>query len=195
MASTSKKQDYVLLSGCLLFGDKQKFQHFLKNFGNEFLINIYLDKELLNYKDKNPLDWLIQLNKTQKQITIQNISENIRHIISLLDQNATTMPSPEIAKEMSQKNNTLTISPQKDYELGMHSKNISWCQTEELDDSDSAQRNLENFSDDSNSPPSTSSNKQTIQINLQSLKIKIPKQSKPPKCEKEKPTCKAKSNF
>ena len=64
MASTSKKQDYVSLSGCLLFGDKQKFQHFLKNFGNEFLINIYLDKELLNYKDKNPLDWLIQLNMT-----------------------------------------------------------------------------------------------------------------------------------
>ena len=74
-----------------------------QNFGNEFLINIYLDKELLNYKDKNPLDWLIQLNTTQKQITIQNISENIMHIISLLDQNATTMPSPEIAKETSQK--------------------------------------------------------------------------------------------
>ena len=64
MASTSKKQDYVSLSGCLLFGDKQKLQHFLKNFGNEFLINIYLDEELLNYKDKNPLDWLIQLNMT-----------------------------------------------------------------------------------------------------------------------------------
>ena len=103
MASASKKQDYVLLSGCLLFSDKQKFQHFLKNFGTEFLINIYLDEELLNYEDKNPLDWLIQLNTTQKQITIQNISENITHIISLLDQNATTMPSPEIAKEMSQK--------------------------------------------------------------------------------------------
>ena len=103
MASTSKKQDYILLSGCLLFGDKQKFQHFLKNFGNEFLINIYLDEELLNYKDKNPLDWLIQLNKTQKQITIQNISENIMHIISLLDQNTTTMPSPEIVEETSQK--------------------------------------------------------------------------------------------
>ena len=102
MASTSQKQDYILLSGCLLFGDKQKFQHFLKNFGNEFLINIYLDKELLNYKDKNPLDWLIQLNTTQKQITIQNISENIMYIISLLDQNA-TMPSPEIAEEMNQK--------------------------------------------------------------------------------------------
>ena len=77
----------------------------------------------------------------------------------------------------------------------MHSKNISWCQTEELDDSDSAQRNLENFSDDSNSPPSTSSNYQTIQKNLQCLKIKIPKQSKPPKCEKEKPMCKAKRNL
>ena len=61
----------------------------------------------------------------------------------MLDQNATTMPSPEIAEEMSQ----------KDYGLGMHSKNISWCQTEELDYSNSAQRNLENFSDDSNSPP------------------------------------------
>ena len=35
MASASKKQDYVLLSGCLLFGDKQKFQHFLKNFGKQ----------------------------------------------------------------------------------------------------------------------------------------------------------------
>ena len=195
MASTSKNQDYVSLSGCLLFGDKQKFQHFLKNFGNEFLINIYLDEELLNYKDKNPLDWLIQLNKTQKQITIQNISENIMHIISLLDQNATTVPSPEIAKEMSQKTDAVTISPQKDYGLGMHSKNISRCQTEELDDSDSAQRNLENFLDDSNSPLSTSSNKQTIQKNLQPLKIKIPKQSKPPKCEKEKPMCEAKSNL
>ena len=195
MASTSKKQDYISLSGCLLFSDKQKFQHFLKNFGNEFLINIYLDDELLNYKDKNPLDWLIQLNKTRKQITIQNVSENITHIISLLDQNATTMPSPEIAEETSQKNDAVTISPQTDYGLGMHSKNISRCQTEELDDSDSAQRNLENFSDDSNSPPSTSSNIQTVQKNLQPLKIKIPKQSKPPKCEKGKPMCKAKINF
>ena len=64
MVSASKKQHYVLLSGCLLFGDKQQFQHFLKNLGNEFLININLDDELLNYEDKNPLDWLIQLNKT-----------------------------------------------------------------------------------------------------------------------------------
>ena len=173
MASASKKQDYVSLSGCLFFSDKQKFQHFLKNFGTEFLINIYLDEELLNYKDKNPLDWLIQFNMTQKQITIQNISENITHIISLLDQNATTMPSPEIAEDMSKKNDAVTISPQTDYRLGMHSKNISRCQTEKLDDSGSAQRNLENFSDDSNGPPSTSSNKQTIQKNLQPLKIKI----------------------
>ena len=64
MTSASKKQDYVSLSGCLLFSNKQKFQHFLKNVGTEFLINIYLDEELLNYKDKNPLDWLIQLNTT-----------------------------------------------------------------------------------------------------------------------------------
>ena len=105
------------------------------------------------------------------------------------------MPSPEIAKETSQKNDAVIISPQTDYGLGMHSKNISRCQTEELDDSDSAQRNLENFSDDSNGPPSTSSNKQTIQKNLQPLKIKIPKQSKLPRCEKEKPTCEAKSNL
>ena len=41
------------------------------------VININLDDELLSYQDKNPLDWLIQLNKTQKQITIQNISEKI----------------------------------------------------------------------------------------------------------------------
>ena len=105
------------------------------------------------------------------------------------------MPSPEIAKEMSQKIDAVTISPQTIYRLGMHSKNISQCQTEELDDSNSAQRNLENFSDDSNGPPLTSSNKQTIQKNLQPLKIKIPKQSKPPKCEKEKTMCKAKSNL
>ena len=186
MTSASKMQDYISLSGCLLFSDKQKFQHFVKNFGTEFLINIYLDEKLLDYEDKNPLDWLIQLNTTQKQITIQNISDNIMHIISLLYQNETTMPSHEIAKETSQKNDAITISPQKDYGLGIHSKNISQCQTEELDDSDSAQRNLENFSDDSNSPPSTSSNKQTIQKNLQPLKIEIPKQSKPPKCEKRK---------
>ena len=95
------------------------------------------------------------------------------HIISLVDQNATTTPSAEIAKEMSQKNDAITISPQTDYGLGMHSKNISRCQTEELDDSDSAQRNLENFSDDSNSPLSTSSNKQTVQKNLQPLKVKF----------------------
>ena len=37
---------------------------------------------------------------THTQITIQNISENIMHIISLLDQNARTMPSPEIVKKM-----------------------------------------------------------------------------------------------
>ena len=49
-------------------------------------------------------------------------------------------------------------------------KSISQCQTEELDDSDSAQRNLENFSDGSNSPLSTSSKKQAIQKNLQPLK-------------------------
>ena len=168
MASASKKQDYISLLGCLLFSDKQKFQHFLKNFGNEFLINIYLDEALLNYNDKNPLDWLVQLNTTQKQITIQNISENIMLIISLLDQNATTMPSSEIAEEMSKKNDAVTIFSQKDYGLGMHSENISQCQTEELDDSNSAQRNLENFSDDNNSPPpppSTSPNKQTIQKN------------------------------
>ena len=154
MTCASKKQDYILLSGCLLFGDKQKFQHFLKNFGTEFLINIYLDEELLDYEDKNPLDWLIQLNMKHKQKTIQNIRDNITHIISLLDQNATTMPSPEIAEETSQKNDAITISPQTDYGLGMHSKNISRCQTEELDDN-----SFENFSDDSNSPPSTSSNK------------------------------------
>ena len=69
------------------------------------------------------------------------------HIISLLDQNVTTMPSPEIAKETSKRNDAVTISPQKYYGLGMHSKNISRCQTEELIDSDSAQRNLENFSE------------------------------------------------
>ena len=75
------------------------------------------------------------------------------HIIALLDQNATTMLSPEIVKETSQKNDALTVSPQKYYGLGMHSKNISQCQTKELNNSDSAQINLENFSDDSNSPP------------------------------------------
>ena len=56
MTSASKMQEYVSLSGCLLFSDEQKFQHFLKNFGTEFLINIYLDEELLDYEDKNPLD-------------------------------------------------------------------------------------------------------------------------------------------
>ena len=102
----------MLLSGCLLFCDKQKFQHFLKNFGNEFLININLDDETqLNYEDKSPIDWTIQLNNKQKQITIQNISENITPIISLLDQNAAGRSSPEI--EMSQ-NNGVTVSPEKD---------------------------------------------------------------------------------
>ena len=189
MTSASKKQDYVSLSGCLLFNNKQKLQHFLKNFGTEFLINIHLDEELLNYREKNPLEWLIQLNMTQNQITIKNINDNITHIISLLDQDVTTIPSPEIGEEMSQKKDAITISPQTNYGLGMHSKNISRCQTEELDDD-----SFENFSSgDSNSPPSASSTKQTIQKNLQPLKIKIPIQSKPSKCEKEKAMCKAKS--
>ena len=106
----------------------------------------------------------------------------------MLDQNATTTPSPEIAEETSQKKDAITISSQTNYGLGMHSKNISRCQTEEFDDD-----SFENFSDDSNSPPSTSSTKQTIQKNLQPLKIKVPMQSKPPKCEKEKAMCEAKS--
>ena len=54
------------------------------------------------------------------------------HIISLLDQNTTTTPSPEIAKETSQENDAVTISPQNDHGLGMHSKNISQCQLKNL---------------------------------------------------------------
>ena len=78
----------------------------------------------------------------------QNINDNITHIISLLDPNVTTQtPSPEIGEEMSQKNDAITISPQTNYGLGMHSKNISRCQTKEPDDD-----SFENFSDDSNSP-------------------------------------------
>ena len=104
MTSANKKQDYVSLSGCLLFNNKQKLQHFLKKFGTEFLISIYLDKELLNYKEQNPLEWIMQLNTTQNQITIKNINDNITHIISLLDPNVTTQtPSPEIGEETSQK--------------------------------------------------------------------------------------------
>ena len=104
MTSANKKQDYVSLSGCLLFNNKQKLQHFLKKFGTEFLINIYLDEELLNYEEQNPLEWIMQLNATRNQITIKNINDNITHIISLLDPNVTTQtPSPEIGKETSQK--------------------------------------------------------------------------------------------
>ena len=106
----------------------------------------------------------------------------------MLDQNVTTTPSPEIAEETSQKKDAITISPQTNYRLGMHSKNISRCQTEELDDN-----SFENFSDDSNSPPSASSTKQTIQKNLQPLKIKVSMQSKPPECEKGKAMYGAKS--
>ena len=59
---------------------------------------------------------------TRNQITIKNINDNITHIISLLDQNVTTTPSPEIGKETSQKEDAITISPQTNYGLGMHSK-------------------------------------------------------------------------
>ena len=183
MTSTNKKQDYVSLSGCLLFNNKQKLQHFLKKFGTEFLINIYLDEELLNYEEQNPLEWIMQLNATRNQITIKNINDNITHIISLLDPNVTTQtPSPEIGEETSQKNDAITISPQTNYGLGMHSKNISRCQTKELDDD-----SFENFSDDSNIPPSAST-EQTVQP----LKIKIPMQSKPSKCKKGKAMYEAK---
>ena len=184
MTSANKKQDYISLSGCLLFNNKQKLQHFLKKFGTEFLINIYLDEELLNYEEQNPLEWIMQLNATRNQITIKNINDNITHIISLLDPNVTTQtPSPEIGEETSQKNDAITISPQTNYGLGMHSKNISRCQTKELDDD-----SFENFSDDSNSPPSASSTEQTVQP----LKIKIPMQSKPSECKKGKQCMKQK---
>ena len=114
----------------------------------------------------------------------QNINDNITHIISLLDQNATTQtPSPEKGEETSKKNDAITISPQTNYGLGMHSKNISRCQTKELDDD-----SFENFSDDSNSPPSASSTEQTVQP----LKIKIPMQSKPSECKKGKAMYEAK---
>ena len=65
----------------------------------------------------------------------------------------------------------------------MHSKNISRCQTKELDDD-----SFENFSNDSNSPPSASSTEQTVQP----LKIKIPMQSKPSECIKGKQCTKQK---
>ena len=114
MTSANKKQDYVSLSGCLLFNNKQKLQHFLKKFGTEFLINIYLDEELLNYEEQNPLEWIMQLNATRNQITIKNINDNITHIISLLDPNVTTQtPSPEIGEETSQKNDAINLSPNK----------------------------------------------------------------------------------
>ena len=100
----------------------------------------------------------MQLNATRNQITIKNINDNITQIISLLDPNVTATPSPEISKETSQKNDAITISPQTNYGLGMHSKNISRCQTEELDDD-----SFKNLSDDSNSPQSASSTEQTIQ--------------------------------
>ena len=140
----------------------------------------------------------MQLNATRNQITIKNINDNITHIISLLDPNVTTQtPSPEVGEETSQKNDAITISPQTNYGLGMHSKNISRCQTKELDDD-----SFENFSDDSNSPPSASSTEQTVQP----PKIKIPMQSKPSECKKgkamyeakikkEKQTCEAKNNL
>ena len=47
---------------------------------------------------------------TQNQITIKNINDNITHMISLLDPNVTTTPSPEIGKETSQKEDAITSS-------------------------------------------------------------------------------------
>ena len=191
MTSASKKQDYVSLLGCLLFNNKQKFQHFLKNFGIEFLINIYLDEELLNYEEKNPLDWLIQLNMTQNQITIKNISDNITHIISLLDQNATTTPSPEIAKEMSQKKMLSQYLPKQITDWACTAKTFLDVKLKNL--MMTALKTFQMIAIAPPPPPSTSSTKQTIQKNLQPLKIKVLMQSKPPKCEKEKAMCEAKS--
>ena len=158
-------------------------QHFLKKFGTEFLINIYLDEELLNYEEQNPLEWIMQLNATRNQITIKNINDNITHIISLLDPNVTTQtPSPEIGEETSQKNDAITISPQTNYGLGMHSKNISQCQTKELDDD-----SFENFQMIAIVPH------QHHQLNNRSpSKIKIPMQSKPSECKKGKAMYEAK---
>ena len=45
----------------------------------------------------------------------------------MLDQNATTTPSPEIAKETSQKNDAITISPQTDYGLAKSEKEKQTC--------------------------------------------------------------------
>ena len=81
---------------------------------------------------------------------------------------------------MSQ-NNSVTVSPQKSSNvgLGMHSKNISRCQdsnrkTEELDDSDCAQRKVENSSDERSNPPSPSPKKTKCSKKSPTLKIKIP---------------------
>ena len=166
------------------FHDEQKFQHFLKNFGIEFLININLDDEiLLNYKDKNPIDWAIQLKNKQKQITIQNISKNITHIISLLDQNAAGRSSPEI--EMSQNNGVTVSSPKKsNFGLGMHTKIISQCQDsgtktdEELSDSDCAQKKQKTLQMRAVTPPHHHQ-KTNCSKNLPPLKIKIQINLKP----------------
>ena len=121
-----------------------------------------------------------QYNKKWKQITIQNISENITSCFWYECNNALTCDS----QRNEAKNNAVAVSPKKsNYGRGMHSKNISWCldsdgKTEELDDSDCAQRNKENFSDDSSRPPSPSPKKQTVQKNLPLLK-KVPSQSYP----------------
>ena len=117
------------------------------------------------------------------------------HIISLLDQNATTTPSPEIAEETSQKMMLSQSLPKQITDWACTAKTFLDAKLKNFMTAIVLKRNLENFSDDSNGPPSTSSNKQTVQKNIQPLKIKILKQSKPPKCEKEKPRCEAKTNL
>ena len=78
---------------------------------NSSSTSILNNETQLNHEDKNPLDWSIQLNKKQNEITVKNISENITHIISLPDENAAER-SPVIAREMSQ-NNSVPASPLK----------------------------------------------------------------------------------
>ena len=83
---------------------------------------------------------------------------------------------------MSQ-NSGVAVSPQKrsNFGLGMHDKNISQCQDsdgktdKEFDDSDCAQRKVENSSDESSNPPSPTPKKQIVQKNLPPHKNKNPK--------------------
>ena len=160
MSKAAKNNEYTPQSGYLIFENEQLFNEFLAKFGKEFLINMRLEEtEKLNEEIENPAEWSVCLNKKKQQININQITENISHIIETLYENSLDI----IDNENMATNNSLS---EPKLGIGMHSKDISHC-AEPNDESDKESRSSE---EEEYIPPPSPEIKETIAV----MKIKIP---------------------